>query len=182
MKPLCLALLLAVPALAHTPSLERLPQVALAQVEATPAPDVDAANVEEAKTESSFLKFLGALLTLLMPVVLVLAKNWRDVQLAKKDESKLAMGIGIALQLFAAFLTAARAKLEPALKAALADGVLTEAEGAELRSLLVQMALTDLPPAVMESLSTAFGPALNTWLGHQADVAIAAAAKTVVPR
>jgi hypothetical protein len=159
------------------PEMQMTAPVALAADEdiALAPADTAAAVKEEAQTESAFLKFLGALLTLLMPVIALLVKNWRDVMLAKKQESHLNMGIGIALQLFAAFLTEARAKLEPKLREALADGVVTPAERKELVDVLVQMALTGLPSAVMDALNTAFGDSLKTWLAHQATETVDAA-------
>jgi hypothetical protein len=141
-----------------------------------------AALKEEAQTESTFLKFLGALITLLMPIIVLLMKNWRDMTLAKKDESKLNMGIGIALQLFTAFLTEARLKLEPKLKEALADGIVTPEERKVLIDTLVSMALSSLPGHVMGVLQSAFGSSLQTWLAHQATETVdAAVAKAATP-
>lgn len=197
MRLLLLTTLLAAaaPALAHhaeTPCLLSDDGVTVVCPERSTTADVTSAQVvltdgseaaavkESAQTESTFLKFLGALIGMLMPVILLLAKNWRDTMLAKKDESKLNMGIGIALQLFTAFLTEARAKLEPKLKDALADGVVTPVERDDLVKTLVNMALTSMPAHVMSVLESAFGSGLQSWLAHQAtetvDAAVAKAA------
>lgn len=161
------------------PERSTVADVAPAQVVLTDGTET-AAIKESAQTESTFLKFLGALITMLMPIILLLAKNWRDTMLAKKDESKLNMGIGIALQLFTAFLTEARLKLEPKLKEALADGIVTPEERKMLIDTLVSMALSSLPGHVMSVLQSAFGDSLQTWLAHQAtetvDAAVAKAA------
>lgn len=198
MRHLALLTLLAVaaPALAHhtespclqaddgtlvCPERSTVADVMPAQVVLTDGSET-AAIKEEAQTESAFLKFLGGLIGVLTPIILLLAKNWRDTMLAKKDESKLSMGIGIALQLFTAFLTEARLKLEPKLKEALADGVVTPEERKMLIDTLVTMALTSLPGHVMDVLKSAFGDSLQTWLAHQATETVdAAVAKAAAP-
>lgn len=141
------------------------------------------AQKEEAQTESTFLKVLGALLTALIPVIGVLAKAWRDKLLAEKDQTKFSTGMGIALNLFDAFLTEASRELLPKLREALADGILTEAERADLRKAVLGLVTSKLPGEVFGTLTKAFGPGLQSWLDHQADVAIDRAAKdTVVPK
>lgn len=127
---------------------------------------------EEASTESALLKLIGGLLAIFTPVLLVIAKKLADWLDSKKDESKVALGVKIAVDLLIAFLNEARLKLEPKLKAALADGRLDEAERAELRSILIAMAMERLPQTVVDTLSKAFGPALTSWLGAQADATI----------
>lgn len=167
---------------AHAPPLERLPAMTLKQGPdvshemVTDAPEEAAkAQAEEARTESLFLKLLGILIVpigTLLTALLGMLTLWVK---SKAANSKLAGGASVLLDLLNAHLAKARAELGPDLKAALADGVLDQAERDALKKKLIDLLLRDAPADALKAVSGVFGPAFAGWLDGKAEQAIDAA-------
>lgn len=101
---------------------------------------------------------LGALL-------LFALKKLVDYLNTKADESKLAM-VGAKLTGAAASAVAEiNVTLRPKLEAALADGVLTDKEKAELKDAALTLLKSKLPAELMKTASAIFGGFLDTYLG-----------------
>lgn len=183
---LCAALF-AVPVFAHAPPLEQLPDTMLAQgpdvshemvVDPTEAAtDANVAQAEQSRTESLVLKLLGILVVPiggLLTVLLGLLTAWVKTKAAN---SKLAGGASVLLDLLGAHLAKARAELGPDLKAALADGVLDQAERDALKKKLIELLLREAPADALKAVQGVFGPAFSGWLDGKAEQAIDAAQK-----
>lgn len=177
MKPFCLALLLALPALAHAPPLERLPAVVAAQAEApAPTAELNKAVVEETQTESMVLKLIGILIVPiggLLSAILAIATAWLN---GKRKDNKAAGGIAQLLELLAAHLATAKAELAPLLQEALADGKLTGAEREVLKKKMIELVLRSAPEGLLKMVRAFWGTAFDGWLEGKAHQVIDAAA------
>lgn len=177
MKLTALLCLLALPALAHTPPLERLPAIVAAQA-ASPesATELNNAVVEETKVESLLLKMLGILV---VPIATLLTALLGLLTMRIKggnDRDKFHQGAGVVLDLLNSFLAKAKAELGPDLQAALADGVLDRTERELLKKKLIALLLQEAPAEAVKAVQAVFGPAFGGWLEGKAEQAIAAAA------
>lgn len=112
----------------------------------------------------------------LIPVVgaLIVAGLGKLVQFlhAKEGESKLLKALGIGAELVSTSVSHVVDGLKPELQAALADGKIDDAERAALKAKALELLKKELPAGVQGVLSTALGPALETWLSGKVSQAI----------
>lgn len=181
MKLPCLAVLIALPVFAHTPPLERLPAVVAAQVETATTGELNRAVVDETHTESVVLKIVGASLSLLSPLLVALVAFGAAYLNAKKKELEASGGradglhaLAIGADLVHTYVARAEVEIRPMLQKALADGVLSQAEGAELKAKVIELVKRDMPANVMAALSNALGPAVEGWLSGKVEQAVTA--------
>ena len=141
------------------------PLLALAEEAAAPASPV----------LTAFMQYVvPALVTVLGPLLVLALGQLAAFLRAKAGESKAA---GVALVFTEAahsVVAELEVTLKPRLQAALADGVLTQAEKDELKKAALDALKTRLPATALQSASAVFGPMLDTWLGGLVERAVAA--------
>lgn len=112
----------------------------------------------------------------LIPVVgaLIVAGLGKLVQFlhAKHKDSKLFGALGVGAELVSTSVTHVIDGLKPELQQALADGKIDDAERAALKAKAMELLKKELPVGVQGVLSTALGPALETWLSGKVTQAI----------
>ena len=141
------------------------PLLALAEEAAAPASPV----------LTAFMQYVvPALVTVLGPLLVLALGQLAAFLRAKAGESKAA---GVALVFTEAahsVVAELEVTLKPRLQAALADGVLTQAEKDELKKAALDALKTRLPATALQSASAVFGLMLDTWLGGLVERAVAA--------
>ena len=141
------------------------PLLALAEEAAAPASPV----------LTAFMQYVvPALVTVLGPLLVLALGQLAAFLRAKAGESKAA---GVALVFTEAahsVVAELEGTLKPRLQAALADGVLTQAEKDELKKAALDALKTRLPATALQSASAVFGPMLDTWLGGLVERAVSA--------
>lgn len=143
--------------------LSLLPVVAFAQ---------DAAPAQPAP--SIWLQVLGGLASLVSVALVPLLGLLTAYLRSKAAESKAAR-VGIVLNEAAiAAVHELDATLKPQLQAALADGVLTDAEKAQLKATAVELLKTKLPPALLSMAGDLFGAFTDTLVAGKIEQAVAA--------
>lgn len=117
---------------------------------------------------------LGAALSDLLSAALVAGLGFLAHFLrAKAAESRAAkVGLVVTEAARAAVLELDRT-LKPQLKAALADGVLTDAEKAQLKASAVELLKTKLPAGLLGTASGVFGAFTDTYLAGKVEQAVA---------
>ena len=90
---------------------------------------------------------------------------------AKEGESKFAKVTAVVAEAAKAAVLQVEQELRPKVQSALADGVLTPAEGAELKAAAMAILRTKLPAGVLATAGTIFGPLLEAWLSKQVESA-----------
>lgn len=142
------------------------PLLALAQEAASPAPS---------PVLTAFMQYVvPALVTVLGPLLVLALGQLAAFLRAKAGESKAA---GVALVFTEAahsVVAELEVTLKPKLQAALADGVLTQAEKDALKKAALDALKTRLPATALQSASAVFGPMLDTWLGGLIERAVSA--------
>lgn len=124
---------------------------------------------------TAFMQYVvPALVTVLGPLLVLALGQLAAFLRAKAGESKAA---GVALVFTEAahsVVAELEVTLKPKLQAALADGVLTQAEQGELKKAALDALKTRLPATALQSASAVFGPMLDTWLGGLIERAVSA--------
>lgn len=124
---------------------------------------------------TAFMQYvLPALVTVLGPLLVLALGQLAAFLRAKAGESKAA---GVALVFTEAahsVVAELEVTLKPKLQAALADGVLTQAEKDELKKAALDALKTRLPATALQSASAVFGPMLDTWMGGLIERAVSA--------
>ena len=145
--------------------------VVLAAGEVIPSPDPGLAP--EPPKPSVFLQLAGSLADLLMTGALALIGMLIAFLRTKAKESKSAnVGLVITEAARAAVLEL-DAVIKPKLKIFLSDGILSEAEKAELKALAMALLKTKLPAGVLSTAASVFGAAfLDTYLGGKIEQAV----------
>lgn len=141
------------------------PVLALADTAATPQSPILTAVLQYV---------VPALVTVLGPLLVLALGQLAAYLRAKAGESKAA---GVALVFTEAahsVVAELEVTLKPKLQAALADGVLTQAEKDELKRAALDALKTRLPATALQSAGAIFGPMLDTWLGGLVERAVAA--------
>lgn len=156
---LSLALFLSLPVhAAGTPA----PTFALAQAE--PAPVV--APTVGQQIAAGVIQYVVVPLLPIIGALLVWALKKLVDYLNEKGKESAAARIGAKLTGAAASAVAEiNATLRPKLEAALADGVLTDKEKAELKEAALQLLKTKLPGELLQAAGGIFGGFLDTYLG-----------------
>lgn len=113
-----------------------------------------------------------ALITVLGPLAI-----WAIGQLGaffktKSAESKVFSVLSVVTDAAASVVAELNVTLKPQLQAALADGVLTDAEKKQLKDAALLVLKTKLPAATLASAQGMFGPLLDTWLGGLVERAV----------
>jgi hypothetical protein len=91
---------------------------------------------------------------------------------AKQGESKLLAALGVGAELISTSVSHVIDGLKPELQQALADGKIDDVEKAALKAKAMDLLKKELPASVQGVLSTALGPALETWLSGKVTQAI----------
>lgn len=125
-------------------------------------------------TPSIWLQVLGGLASLVSVALVPLLGLLTAYLRSKAAESKAAR-VGIVLNEAAiAAVHELDATLKPQLQAALADGVLTDAEKAQLKATAVELLKTKLPPALLSMAGDLFGAFTDTLVAGKIEQAVAA--------
>lgn len=143
-----------------------------AQVPAASTPELAQASLEATHTESLVLKILGGLLGILSPLLVALVGMAVKYLNEKGKDNKALAALGIGTELVHTYVAKAELELRPMLQKALADGKLTEAEGAELKAKLLELLKRDMPGPIMDTLQKTLGPALEGWLSGKVEQAV----------
>jgi hypothetical protein len=139
-----------------------IPQsLATAQVDAVPTPAPAKVDVMQL-----VLQYLVApLLPVLGGLLMFALKKLTDYLTAKSAESKGALVAAKLTGAAASAVAEINATLRPELEAALADGVLTDAEKTKLKTAALELLKTRLPSELLGAASSIFGGFLDTYLG-----------------
>ncbi len=113
-----------------------------------------------------------ALITVLGPLAIWALGQLAAFLRAKSGESKVFGVLSVVTEAANSTVAELNATLKPQLQAALADGVLTDAEKKQLKEAALQVLKTKLPAATLASASSMFGPMLDTWLGGLVERAV----------
>lgn len=107
---------------------------------------------------------VAPLLALVGPLVVAgLAKLVTYLHAKEKESLGMRVGATIADATYSV-VAELDVTMRPKLEAALADGVLTDVEKAQLKQAALEAVKTKLPAAVLADARTAFGPLFETWL------------------
>lgn len=131
-----------------------------------------AADAAPTPLQSFFGQLSGPLLDLLLTAAIAGIGMLTAFLRAKSQESKAA---GVSLLLTEAARTATLEidrSLKPQLQAALADGVLTDTEKAQLKAAALDLLKTKLPAAALASAKGVFGDFLDTFLAGKVEQAV----------
>lgn len=135
-----------------------LPSVVFAQ-DAQPQPP------PQSPILTAVLQYVVApLLGIMAPLIVVALGQIVAFLRSKGKESKVASVTAVFAEAAHSVVAELEVTLVPEVKAALADGVLTPAEGAAIKAKAVETLKTKLPPSLLASASGLFGPFLDTWL------------------
>lgn len=113
-----------------------------------------------------------ALITVLGPLVIWALSQLAAFLKAKSAESKVLGVLSVVTEAANSVVAELNATLKPQLQAALADGVLTQAEKDQLKKAALDVLKTKLPSATLASAQGLFGPMLDTWLGGLVERAV----------
>jgi len=113
-----------------------------------------------------------ALITVLGPLVIWALSQLAAFLKAKSAESKVLGVLSVVTEAANSVVAELNATLKPQLQAALADGVLTQAEKDQLKKAALDVLKTKLPAATLASAQGLFGPMLDTWLGGLVERAV----------
>lgn len=113
-----------------------------------------------------------ALITVLGPLVIWALSQLAAFLKAKSAESKVLGVLSVVTEAANSVVAELNATLKPQLQAALADGVLTQAEKDRLKTAALDVLKTKLPAATLASAQGLFGPMLDTWLAGLVERAV----------
>jgi hypothetical protein len=113
-----------------------------------------------------------ALITVLGPLAIWALSALAGFLKAKSSESKVFGVLSVVTEAANSVVAELNATLKPQLQAALADGVLTQAEKDQLKAAALTVLKTKLPAATLASAQGMFGPMLDTWLGGLVERAV----------
>lgn len=113
-----------------------------------------------------------ALVTVLGPLLIWALSALATFLKSKASESKVFGVLSVVTEAANSVVAELNATLKPQLQAALADGVLTQAEKDQLKAAALQVLKTKLPAATLASAQGMFGPLLDTWLGGLVERAV----------
>ena len=168
-----LSLALSLPAAAAPPP-DTVDELVLSA--ATPAPSFALAQVEPAAPTAgqSFLSALGpSLLDLLTAAAIAGIGLLAAFLRAKASESKVAKVSLVVTEAARAAVLELDATIKPKLKAFLADGVLSDAEKAELKAMAMDLLKTKLPAGLLTTAGSVFGAFTETYLAGKIEQAVA---------
>lgn len=126
-----------------------------------------------AQSESLLLKILSAAIALLSPLLLALIGKGVQYLHSKEKESKLLFVTANLAELAKAAVLEVETTLKPKLVAALADGILTDAEKAELKKAAMDLLKQRAPATVLAAAQGIFGPLLEQMLSSKVEGAVA---------
>ncbi len=142
-----------------------LPSVVLAQ-DAQPPP-------AQGAVLTLFLQYiLPGLVTVGGPLILWALTALSGFLKAKAGESKVFGVLSVVTEAANSVVAELNVTLKPQLQAALADGVLTDAEKKQLKDSALLVLKTKLPAATLGAAQGMFGPMLDTWLGGLVERAV----------
>lgn len=172
---LSLSLFLSLPAVAAPPPPD-VGKVVLAA--GTPAPTFALAQAPEAAPAptagQSFLAALGPSLMDLLTAAAIAGIGLLAAFLrAKAAESKVAKVSLVVTEAARAAVLELDATIKPKLKAYLADGVLSDAEKAELKAMAMDLLKTKLPGGLLTTAGSVFGAFTETYLAGKVEQAVA---------
>ena len=131
-----------------------------------------AADAAPTPLQSFFGQLSGPLLDLLLTAAVAGIAMLTAFLRAKAQESKVA-GAGLLLsEATRAAVLEIDTTLKPQLQAALADGVLTDAEKAKLKAAALELVKQRLPAAALASAKGVFGGFLDTYLSGKVEQAV----------
>lgn len=143
---------------------------------ALPALAVEVVTIPEAPQSpilTAVLQYVvPALITVLGPLVIWALSQLAAFLKAKSAESKVLGVLSVVTEAANSVVAELNATLKPQLQAALADGVLTQAEKDQLKKAALDVLKTKLPAATLASAQGLFGPMLDTWLGGLVERAV----------
>ena len=113
-----------------------------------------------------------ALITVLGPLAIWALGQLAVFLKAKSSESKVFSVLSVVTDAAASVVAELNVTLKIQLQAALADGVLTDAEKKQLKDAALLVLKTKLPAATLASAQGMFGPMLDTWLGGLVERAV----------
>jgi hypothetical protein len=113
-----------------------------------------------------------ALVTVLGPLAIWALGQLAAFLRAKASESKVFGVLSVVTEAANSVVAELNVTLKPQLQAALADGVLTDAEKKQLKEAALVVLKTKLPAATLQSAQGLFGPMLDTWLGGLVERAV----------
>lgn len=113
-----------------------------------------------------------ALITVLGPLLIWALTALGGFLKAKAGESKVFGVLSVVTEAASSVVAELNVTLKPQLQAALADGVLTDAEKKQLKDAALLVLKTKLPAATLASAQGMFGPMLDTWLGGLVERAV----------
>jgi hypothetical protein len=113
-----------------------------------------------------------ALVTVLGPLAIYALQQLAVFLRAKGSESKVLGVLSVVTEAAHSVVAELNVTLKPQLQAALADGVLTDAEKKQLKEAALTVLKTKLPAATLASAQGLFGPMLDTWLGGLVERAV----------
>lgn len=113
-----------------------------------------------------------ALVTVLGPLAIWALGQLAAFLRAKASESKVFGVLSVVTEAANSVVAELNVTLKPQLQAALADGVLTDAEKKQLKEAALLVLKTKLPAATLQSAQGLFGPMLDTWLGGLVERAV----------
>ena len=141
------------------------PSLALAQEVAQPA--------AQSPVLTAVLQYVvPALITVLGPLAIWALGQLAVFLKAKSSESKVFSVLSVVTDAAASVVAELNVTLKIQLQAALADGVLTDAEKKQLKDAALLVLKTKLPAATLASAQGMFGPMLDTWLGGLVERAV----------
>lgn len=113
-----------------------------------------------------------ALVTVLGPLAIWALGQLAAFLRAKSSESKVFGVLSVVTEAANSVVAELNVTLKPQLQAALADGVLTQAEKDQLKAAALAVLKTKLPSATLGAAQGMFGPMLDTWLGGLVERAV----------